>query len=100
MAINGSTTPRFCLPLLVFTCLALGSASMPAASLPPEASSVSLRGTLALNQPVAVYNSWSAYDELSDNIELTETLAMKELKEILRLRRAGVRIDYYLNGIN
>jgi len=95
MAINGSTTPRFCLPLLVFTCLALGSASMPAASSPPEASSISLRGTLA-----SVYNSWSAYDELSDNIELTETLAMKELKEILRLRRAGVRIDYYLNGIN
>jgi hypothetical protein len=55
-----------------------------------------VRGTLALNQPVAVYNNWSAYDELSDNIELTETLAMKELDEIMRLRRAGVRIDYYV----
>jgi hypothetical protein len=49
-----------------------------------------------LSQPIAVYNNWSAYDELSDNIELTEQLAMKELGEVLRLRRAGVRIDYYL----
>ena len=57
---------------------------------------VPVRGSVALNQPVAVYNNWSAYDELSDNIELTEALAMKELGEILRLRRAGVRIDYYL----
>jgi hypothetical protein len=61
-----------------------------------DSDSVSLRGTVALNQPVAVYNNWSAYDELSDNIELTEALAMKELNEIVRLRRAGVRIDYYL----
>jgi len=53
--------------------------------------------TLArLRQPIAVYNNWSAYDELSDYIELTEKLAMKELEEILRLRRAGVRIDYYM----
>jgi hypothetical protein len=57
---------------------------------------VPLRGTLALNQPIAVYNNWSAYDELSDNIELTEALAMEELDQILRLRRAGVRIDYYV----
>jgi len=58
--------------------------------------SVPFRGTVALNQPVAVYNNWSAYDELSDNIELTEALALKELDQIVRLRRAGVRIDYYL----
>jgi hypothetical protein len=46
--------------------------------------------------PIFVYNDWSAYDELSDNIPLTEQLAMKELDEILRLRRFGVRIDYYM----
>jgi hypothetical protein len=57
---------------------------------------VPVRGVAALNQPVAVYNNWSAYDELSDNIVLTEELAMKQLQEILRLRRAGVRIDYYM----
>jgi hypothetical protein len=55
-----------------------------------------VRGPLALNQPIAVYNNWSAYDELSDNIELTEALAMRELEQILKLRRAGVQIDYYL----
>src|SRR6266567_3836161 len=59
-------------------------------------SSIPLRGTVSLNQPIAVYNNWSAYDELSDNIELTEKLAMNELDQILRLRRAGVRIDYYV----
>src|ERR1700674_306839 len=46
--------------------------------------------------PIFVYNDWSAYDELSDNIPLTEQLAMKELDEILRLRRFGVRVDYYM----
>src|SRR5438045_5307342 len=61
-----------------------------------ELKEVPLRGSVALNQPVAVYNNWSAYDELSDNIELTEALALRELNEIVRLRRAGIRIDYYL----
>lgn len=50
----------------------------------------------ALQQPVAVYNNWSAYDELSDKVELTEELALRQLREILRLRRSGVRMDYYL----
>jgi hypothetical protein len=49
-----------------------------------------------LKAPIWVYNNWSAYDELSDNVKLTETLAMRELDEILRLRKAGVRIDYYV----
>lgn len=62
------------------------SASHPAAGLPG--------GPLA-RDPIFVYNNWSAYDELSDNIPLTEQLAMKELDEILRLRRFGVRFDYY-----
>jgi hypothetical protein len=49
----------------------------------------------ALKAPISVYNNWSAYDELSDNIPLTEALAMRELDELLRLKRAGVRFDYY-----
>jgi hypothetical protein len=53
-------------------------------------------GAPLARDPVFVYNDWSAYDELSDNIPLTEQLAMKELDEILRLRRFGVRIDYYM----
>lgn len=50
----------------------------------------------ALAQHISVYNNWSSYDELSDNIPLTETLAMRELVELLRLKKAGVRFDYYM----
>jgi len=52
-------------------------------------------GERLARDPIFVYNNWSAYDELSDRIPLTEQLTMKELDEILRLRRLGVRIDYY-----
>ena len=54
-----------------------------------------LGGTL-LRDPVWVYNDWSSYDELSDNIPLTEQLAMKELNEIVRLQKYGVHFDYYM----
>ena len=47
-------------------------------------------------QPVFVYNNWSAYDELSDKVVQTEALAMRELGEIVRLKKSGVRIDYYV----
>ncbi|HEX9511118.1 MAG TPA: hypothetical protein VF939_11600, partial [Puia sp.] len=47
-------------------------------------------------RPVFVYNNWSAYDELSDKVVQTEALAMQELNEILRLRKSGVQIDYYV----
>ena len=53
-------------------------------------------GAPLARDPIVVYNDWSAYDELSDNIPLTEQLAMKELDEILRLRKLGVRFDYYM----
>lgn len=53
-------------------------------------------GKPLLREPIWVYNNWSAYDELSDNIPLTETLAMRELNEIIRLRKLGVRFDYYM----
>ena len=49
-----------------------------------------------LRHPISVYNNWSAYDELGDNVELTEALATKQLSELLRLRAAGVRFDGYL----
>lgn len=49
-----------------------------------------------LRDPISVYNDWSAYDELSDNVPLTEDLAMRELDQIIRLRKFGVRFDYYL----
>lgn len=49
-----------------------------------------------LPAPIWVYNNWSAYDELSDAVPLTEALAMRELNEIKRLRQAGVHLDYYM----
>src|SRR5512142_2512806 len=62
----------------------------------PQAGAASSSAGPLLRDPVFVYNNWSAYDELSDNIALTEELAMKELGEILRLRRAGVHFDAYM----
>jgi len=53
-------------------------------------------GENLLRDPVCVYNDWSSYDELSDNIPLTEQLAMKELEEIVRLKKYGVHFDYYM----
>ena len=53
-------------------------------------------GEPLLRDPIWVYNDWSAYDELSDNIPLTEALAMKELDEIVRLRKVGVHFDYFM----
>jgi hypothetical protein len=46
--------------------------------------------------PISVYDNWAAYDELSDNVPLTEELTLKELDNVLRLRRDGVRFDYYV----
>jgi len=49
-----------------------------------------------LNHPISVYINWAAYDELSDTVELTEELAMRQLEELLQLRTLGVRFDYYV----
>jgi hypothetical protein len=49
-----------------------------------------------VKQPVSIYINWAAYDELSNNVELTETLAMRQLDELIRLRGLGIRFDYYL----
>lgn len=46
--------------------------------------------------PVSVYDNWAAYDELSDNVPLTEQLSLKELDNVIRLKRDGVRFDYYV----
>lgn len=49
-----------------------------------------------IKNPVSVYINWAAYDELSDNVELTEAIAMEQLNHLLRLRQRGVRFDYYV----
>ena len=96
------------LPLIaVFTiALTVAAGGIAQNSKPPVSPAVSARNILGwqparlgaplLKDPIWVYNDWSAYDELSDNIPLTEELAMKELDEIIRLRSLGVRFDYYM----
>src|SRR5579884_4258954 len=51
---------------------------------------------LTIQDPIVVYNDWSSYDELSDRVPLTEQLAMKEMDNLLRLKRHGVPFDYYM----
>ena len=96
------------LPLIaVFTiALTVAAGGIAQNSKPPVSPAVSARNILGwqparlgaplLKDPIWVYNDWSAYDELSDNIPLTEELAMKELDEIIRLRSLGVHFDYYM----
>ena len=68
----------------------------PAISNPAEVWNPAQLGAPVLRDPIWVYNNWSAYDELSDRIPLTEDLAMRELAEIIRLRKFGVHFDYYM----
>lgn len=49
-----------------------------------------------LARPLSIYINWASYDELSDAVELTEILAMRQMDELLRLRALGVRFDSYL----
>jgi len=49
-----------------------------------------------LKKPVSVYINWSAYDELSDTVPLTEDIAVRQLQQLLRWRSLGARFDYYL----
>lgn len=48
------------------------------------------------DRPYYVYDNWSAYDELSDNIPLTEELALFQLEQVKRLMSRGVKCDAYL----
>ncbi|MDZ7377645.1 MAG: hypothetical protein ONB13_13640, partial [candidate division KSB1 bacterium] len=47
-------------------------------------------------RPSGIYINWASYDELSDTVKLDESIAMRELHELIRLRKLGVQIDYYL----
>jgi len=49
-----------------------------------------------IDHPISVYDVWAAYDELTDQIELTEELAMRQFANMIRLKKAGARFDYYM----
>lgn len=61
-------------------------------------------GHLRTAESIWVYDNWSAYTDgfydeyfgLPDDTRLTESLAMRQLEELSRLKRHGVRFDYYL----
>lgn len=53
-------------------------------------------GSPVIPNPISVYDNWSSYDELSDHVPLTQALSMRELENVLRLKRAGARFDYYV----
>ncbi len=97
--LDDSRFPLLLVVLLIFGCstLAAEQATHPGNSSPHSETSIAeTLGAPIARDPIFVYNNWSAYDELSDNIPLTQQLAMKELDEILRLRRFGIRFDYYM----
>jgi hypothetical protein len=77
------------------------TAALIAAAMPCEVAGQAKYSRTALASPtiadpISVYDNWAAYDELSDNVPLTEELTLKELDNVLRLRRDGVRFDYYV----
>lgn len=56
----------------------------------------SISNTAGLKKPVSVYITWASHDELSDNVPLTEELAMKQFEALLFLKNHGVKFDYFL----
>jgi len=81
-----------------FMCLVAAGFSSSSAQTQPDQQKFSINRLAAptLRDPISVYNNWSSYDELSDNIPLTQELAMRELDNVLRLKKLGVRFDYYM----
>ncbi len=62
----------------------------------PRAARAQTMNPAGLASPASIYINWGAYDELSDAVPLTEKLALMQLDELLRLRKLGMRFDYYL----
>ena len=89
-----------CLAVLMLTAFVpltvAPSACLSQTTTPKEQFSAQALAAPMLRDPISVYNNWSSYDELSDNVPLTEDLAMRELDQVIRLRKMGVRFDYYL----
>lgn len=76
-----------------FTLLLVGTSGLVAQA--PQRFSATALGSPTLPAPISVYDNWSTYDELSDHVPLTQDLAMRELDQMLRLKKAGIRFDYY-----
>jgi hypothetical protein len=89
-------TIAICLALLPAQSAAPLQEPSPSKDTNPQHWDTTKLGARVTRDPIFVYNNWSSYDELSDNVPLTEELAMRELDELLRLRKNGMRFDYYM----
>jgi hypothetical protein len=49
-----------------------------------------------LTRPSGVYISWASHDELSDNVPLSEELAMMEFDALIKLKKLGAQFDYFI----
>ena len=78
-----------------FVLVAGACSAAPDSSVAQKYSSSAL-GSPTIPGPISVYDNWSSYDELSDNVPLTESLAMRELDNVLRLKKLGGHFDYYV----
>lgn len=72
------------------------AAAIPCSSVGQAKYSRTALASPTIADPISVYDNWAAYDELSDNVPLTEELTLRELDNVLRLKRDGVRFDYYV----
>lgn len=58
-------------------------------------SATALQDSMNLKQPSWVYDNWGIYDPIR-HMPLTEEIALRQVEEIARLKRHGVRFDYYM----
>ncbi len=56
----------------------------------------STKSTYRLTQPISVYITWGAHDNLSDTILLSEYLVFKQLNAIRALKKYGAHFDYFV----
>ncbi|MDZ7316050.1 MAG: hypothetical protein ONB24_08000 [candidate division KSB1 bacterium] len=73
---------RFLLPIIIFLFLIMTGCRK--------------QHSVGFDRPTGIYINWASYDELSDTVKLDESIAMRQLYELIRLRKQGVQIDYYL----
>jgi len=92
----GSQQVKFLLTIFVVLLPAPMLCRAQSAEATPDQFSAQSLAAPMLRDPTFVYNNWSSYDELSDNVPLTEDLAMRELDQMIRLKKQGIRFDYYL----
>jgi hypothetical protein len=80
------------------TLCALGSTGLPkaVADVSPEGGPRLQLSRAGFSRPQSIYITWAAHDELSDQVPLTEELAMLELEAMRRLQSQGVHFDVFL----